>query len=272
MYVGVDIGATKTLIAFENFNGEFIEQKTFATSPDFDTFIEDIKTHMNDCVQNQNEPLNGVVVAAPGTIEKGILRAGGNVSWQNVDILDHLHPIYGNIPDDILNDAAAAGLYEATCGAGREHNLVLYVTIGTGIGTSIVTDGTLDYNFANSEGGRTVVGWQTGLTFENIASGQAFVEQYGHRGASETDPHVWSEYGRAVATGIFSMITVVRPSIVVIGGSMGEHFSKYHEAMREQIAQYAGELFTPPDVVAATKPTTAVSHGCIVRAKEIARG
>ncbi|PSO43442.1 hypothetical protein BRC19_00435 [Candidatus Saccharibacteria bacterium QS_5_54_17] len=272
MYAGVDIGATKTLIAFECPGGEFIEQKKFSTPSGFDALIDSLREHLHTAMSELQQPLESIVIAAPGTIEGRTLRAGGNVSWSDEDILSNVGEVYGDIPAGLINDAAAAGLYEAVAGAGRGREVVLYVTIGTGIGSSIITDGTLAYDFANSEGGRLLLDWQTGATFEQIGSGQAFVDRYGHHGSQEADPDVWREYGTAVGSGLFSMITVIRPSIVVVGGSMGEHFDAYRKAVQDRVAQCAGELFTPPPIVAAEKPNTAVAHGCITRAREIAGG
>lgn len=270
MYMGIDIGATKTLIATEDSHGQFIEQKKFSTISDFGRFVAQLQHNLETCTQNQLP--ESIVVAAPGTVKNGVMHAGGNVSWHDVDLLGCIHETCGNIPMELLNDAAAAGLYEARTGNGRDHEVVLYVTISTGIGSSIVINEQLVGNFANSEGGHMLLDWRHGKTFEHIASGSTFVDMYGHQGKDEADPRIWSQYGEAVAAGLFSMITVIRPSIVVIGGSMGEHFSKYKNTVEKKVADYAGDLFTPPDIVAANKPTTAVAYGSIMRAKEITRG
>lgn len=271
MYMGVDIGATKTLIATSDSRDpqhEFIEQKKFPTPSDFDTFIEHLRSHLRDCIHNQS--VTGVVVAAPGTVRNGMLHSGGNITWQDVDILACVRGDIGDVPAELLNDAAVAGLYEARHGSGRHYDIVTYLTISTGIGSSIIVNKQLLGNFANSEGGRIVLDWNSDATFESVASGKAFVERYGHQGKDETDARTWEEYGRAAGTGIFSVITLIRPSIVVIGGSMGAHFDKYERAVRERVATLAQGAFEVPDISAAHKPATAVAHGCIDRAREIA--
>ncbi len=268
MYMGVDIGATKTLIATQDSHGDFIEQKKFSTPSDFDTFIERLQNSLQDCIQNQTA--KSLVVAAPGTVRNNMLHAGGNISWHDKDILHHVRKVCGDIPAELINDAAAAGLYEARHGNGRNRNVVLYLTISTGIGTSIIVNEQLIGNFANSEGGHMLVDSRSETTFENIASGSAFVEKYGHQGKDETDVKIWHEYGEAVATGLFSMIALTRPTIAVIGGSMGEHFHKYEESLRERITVLANGLFDIPAITAANKPATGVAHGCVERAREIA--
>lgn len=266
--MGVDIGATKTLVATQDSDGKFIEQKKFSTSADFETFIEQLQRSVKDCIQNRT--IESLVVAAPGTVRNSVLHAGGNISWHDKDILGYVQEVCGDIPTELINDAAAAGLYEARYGHGQNHNVVLYLTISTGIGSSIIVDKQFLGNFANSEGGHMLLDWHHETTFENIASGSAFVKQYGHEGKDETNTKIWHEYGETVAAGLFSMIALIRPAILVIGGSMGEHFPKYEEPLQQRIAALADGLFDIPEITAAEKPATGVAHGCVERAREIA--
>lgn len=271
MYIGVDIGASKTLIARQSGHEFEIEKERFATPYDFEEFSQTLDQYLQHYINNDN--LEAIVVAAPGTIENGTFRSGNKLPWHDNDILETVRNVFGTAPKaDLLNDAAAAGLYEARKGAGQDYNTVLYVTLSTGIGSSIIVNESLIGNFGNSEGGQIILDASNNTTFEDIASGSAFVARYNHQGKDETDPAVWSEYGKNVGTGLFSMITLIRPSIVVIGGSMGTHFDKYKQAVETRVQELVstGNLFTPPVVVAASKPEDAVVYGCINRAKELA--
>lgn len=271
MYIGVDIGASKTLIARQHDHEFEIEKERFDTPSDFEEFSQTLEQYLQHYTGEGN--VKAIVVAAPGTIENSIFRSGGNLPWHDDDILGVVRGVLGAAPKaDLINDAAAAGLYEARKGVGQDYSIVLYVTISTGIGSSIIVDDSLIGNFGNSEGGQMILEAGSDSTFESIASGSAFVTKYGHLGEDETDPTVWSEYGRNVGTGLFSMITLTRPSIVVIGGSMGAHFDKYKqtvEARVQELVSSNGHLFTPPTIEAASKPEEAVVYGCLNRAKEL---
>jgi len=81
----------------------------------------------------------------PASIQHGVARTAANVdeSWIGINI-QHLFAAATGCPVRVLNDADAAGLAEMRFGAGKGvDGLVLIVTIGTGLGTALFTDGVL---------------------------------------------------------------------------------------------------------------------------------
>lgn len=269
MIVGVDIGATKTLLTAAAADNAPREQR-FPTPADFTTFTQQLDQHLRE-ITDHHDPA-AVVVAAPGVIEDGVLRRGGQLSWVEADIRTAITSLYPQAGVEVLNDAAAGGWYEAVAGTGKDYNVVLYVTISTGIGTSLIIDQQLRYDFGNSEGGRMVYDPNTAERFEAAASGKSFTETYHHQGAEESDPTVWSEYGSRVGTCLFSMATLVRPQAIVIGGSMGAHWEQYRSAALSQFDTLNAGMFQRPVIVAASQPETAVAAGCLQRARELADG
>ena len=89
----------------------------------------------------------------PGIVKRGVVHSANNVdrAWLGVDADRVLTERLGQ-PVTVLNDADAAGLAEATFGAGRNHKGVLVMlTFGTGIGSALLVNGRL---VANSELGQ----------------------------------------------------------------------------------------------------------------------
>jgi polyphosphate glucokinase len=81
----------------------------------------------------------------PAVIRNGVAYTAANVSkkWIGTDAASLFSAATG-CPVCVVNDADAAGLAEMTFGAGRgRKGLVLIVTVGTGIGTALFTDGHL---------------------------------------------------------------------------------------------------------------------------------
>ncbi|MGH9601517.1 MAG: ROK family protein, partial [Terriglobales bacterium] len=68
-----------------------------------------------------------------------VLHAPNLPGWRNFELRAEIERTYSK-PTRLDNDANAGGLAEALWGAGREYPHVLYVTIGTGIGTAIILD------------------------------------------------------------------------------------------------------------------------------------
>ncbi len=82
----------------------------------------------------------GVVSPGPLDVRTGVVLNTPNLpGWRNFGLRAEIEHEYSK-PTRLDNDANAAGLAEALWGAGRGHRNILYVTIGTGIGTAIVID------------------------------------------------------------------------------------------------------------------------------------
>lgn len=78
--------------------------------------------------------------------------------WENVDIVNPLHEKF-DVPVTLENDADAAALGESWAGSGRGVKRMYMVTIGTGVGTSLILDGHIyrGLNDEHPEGGHIVI-------------------------------------------------------------------------------------------------------------------
>lgn len=90
-------------------------------------------------------------VAVPGIVRRGVLCSAANIDrgWIGVDVATLLRRELDR-PVDVLNDADAAGLAEVRFGAARAgvagdsaSGLVLVTTLGTGIGSALISGGTV---------------------------------------------------------------------------------------------------------------------------------
>lgn len=89
---------------------------------------------------------HAVGVAAPGPLDPrtGIVFATPNLEgWRDFALRDVLSDTLG-LPVHVHNDANLAGLGEALAGAGRGHDLVVYLTVSTGVGGGIIRDGRIE--------------------------------------------------------------------------------------------------------------------------------
>ncbi|MER5776932.1 polyphosphate--glucose phosphotransferase [Streptomyces sp. NPDC002039] len=90
---------------------------------------------------------NGPVgVTFPGVVTGGVTRTAANMdkAWIGVDTAALLSERLDGLPVTVLNDADAAGVAEMTYGAGKGvSGTVILLTLGTGIGSALFTDGRL---------------------------------------------------------------------------------------------------------------------------------
>jgi glucokinase len=139
------------------------------------------------------------------------------------------------LPTVIENDTNAAALAEATIGAGRGYRAVLYSNVGTGIGGGFVVDGKI-YNgrFGAMEIGHTrffVRGrWRI---LEELSSGLSI-----ERGKTTLE-----ESARYYGVALANAITLLNPSIVVVGGGVAREGEKFLRPMRETVERFVFEPF-----------------------------
>ncbi len=260
MYLAIDIGGTKTLLASFDKSGKVTEQFKFPTPKDY----SDFKGELSKAVANlTTDSFEHACVAAPGRLDRdrGIGIAFGNLPWENVPIVQDVQSIL-NCPVLFENDAKLAGLSEAVL-LKDEFRKVLYLTVSTGIGAALIIDGKIDEDFENVEAGHMLLEHDGQLMrWEEFASGRAVAEKYGKRVGEITDPRAWYEIGRNLAIGITSLIATLTPEVIVIGGGAGAHLAKYEDRLKEQLAIYENEMLTVPPIVRAKNPDEAVIYGC----------
>lgn len=98
--------------------------------------------------------LHSIVIAAAGAIdlERGLVTSSPNLlGWHDVPLRDMVEEKY-KVNTLLINDANAEALGEHQLGAGKGVDNLILVTVGTGIGGGIITNGRL-YSGANGSAG-----------------------------------------------------------------------------------------------------------------------
>ncbi len=260
MLVAVDTGGTKTLITSFSESGHMDEQIRFATPRNQQEYV----TLLRDTLRKKysDQQVEAVVIAIPGIIKDGVALWCNNLKWSNFDVAKAMTGVLGDTPIYIENDANLAGLAE-TRSLSRIPRLSLYVTVSTGIGTGIITGGTIDPGLRLSEGGRALVEYD-GIVreWESFASGQAIYLTYGKYARDIHDARTWKAIADRISRGFLSIIPVLQPEIIIIGGSIGTYFSRYHVFLEEILKETLPAHIPCPRIVQAKHPEEAVVYGC----------
>lgn len=265
MYLAVDIGGTKTLVASLTNEGVIQERIRFLTPKDYADFIHLLEETVAKLTTND---FIGCCIAVPGKVDRehGIGIAMGNLPWKNVHIVSDAGKFI-SCPIVVENDANLAGLSESMLVKDR-YNRVLYVTISTGIGTGIIIDHVIAPDFADSEGGQVMVEHAGKLeTWENLISGRAIVKRFGKRAQDITDDKTWRHISHDIALGLIDLVTVIQPQIIVLGGGVNTYFDRFSNFLIAALKRYETPLVVIPPIVAAKRPEDAVLYGCYDLAK-----
>ena len=130
-------------------------------------------------------------------------------------------------PVYLENDTATWALGEANAGAGKGKDIVVYMTISTGVGGTRVVHGNLDTSAYGFEIGHQIIdpnGPQCGCGgkghLEAFIGGSSVQKQYGKAPQDITDIAVWQKTAEYLAIGLSNISVFWSPNIIILGGSM----------------------------------------------------
>ena len=150
IWIGVDIGGTKTAIVVSQRLPGVSERIQFATQPGKgpDRAIELIFKHIEAILKKRrvsSSAIRGIGVSCGGPLDRvrGIIQTPPNLAtWVEIPIKTILERKFG-IRCNVENDANAGAVAEHRYGAGRGCDNMVFLTMGTGLGAGIIADGRL---------------------------------------------------------------------------------------------------------------------------------
>jgi glucokinase len=258
--IGIDIGGTKIAGALVDANGQIvIEERVPSPAGDPDAMVEAVVGLIQRLSANHEVIGAGVAAAGFIDADQSTIIYAPNISWRNEPFKAKLEAKL-DIPVIIENDANAAGWAEYRYGAGRGYKHMIMLTIGTGVGGAVIADSHMlrgGFGIAGELGHLRVV--PDGLVcgcgqhgcLESYASGSALLRAAKELAASgdpagkrlreiqaeagqltglevykailENDEgalRILSDLGSWLGQAIGSLVAVLDPEVVVIGGGV----------------------------------------------------
>jgi len=160
--LGVDIGGTKINSSLISPEGEIIDTIKEPTSKDQTGIKDQIVNHFFQFSQNYSIKNIGIAVAGQVFRDRNTVKTGPNIKWHNYPLATEVKKAiekndsesrFADLFVCVENDANAAGFCEYKIGAGKDWDPFVMLTLGTGIGGAIVTNGNLlrGYNGMGAE-------------------------------------------------------------------------------------------------------------------------
>jgi len=149
----------------------------------------------------------------PAVLQHGIARTAANVDdkWIGTNAAK-LFGVATRCPVTMVNDADAAGLAEMAFGAGKGcDGVVLIVTIGTGLGTSLFTDGIL---LPNTELGHIEIDCED-------------AELNASDAARKRDDLSWRKWAERFDDYLNRLEALVWPDLIILGGGASKKHDKF---------------------------------------------
>lgn len=267
MYICIDIGGTKTLVASITGEGIVTESVKFATPEKYEQFLLELQKAVENL---STDDFRAGTAAVPGVIDRKsgrIKQLGNRETWQNIPVARDIESIT-QCPILIENDAKLAGLSEAML-LKDTYERVLYITISTGIGIGLTVNGRIDSSLGDGGGRTMLLAYQGKLTpWEDFASGKAIVKKYGKMASEINDEKVWGEIARRLTPGFLELIAILNPEAIVVGGGAGNHLGKRLHLLTTDLKKYETPMLHIPPILAAQRPEEAVIYGCYDYARQ----
>ncbi|HTT23236.1 MAG TPA: ROK family protein [Candidatus Sulfotelmatobacter sp.] len=154
--LGVDIGGTKVAVGVVSREGEILAQQRspMAATGSAEAGLDAVTRAIDSMSSSTTLEIESIGICAPGPLDpkSGIILNPPNVPcWRNFPLAERVSAKY-RVPVKVDNDANAAALAETLWGAARGFRHVFYATIGTGIGTGIVFNGSIYHGKTGSAG------------------------------------------------------------------------------------------------------------------------
>lgn len=235
--LGVDIGGTGIKGAIvDTANGKLLSERIRLETPRLAT---------PDAVGRTLKKLVGlhhwsglIGVGFPAAIQRGIARTAANIdkSFIGLPVADYFMQQTG-CPSHVANDADAAGLAEMRFGAGKGHaGVVLIITIGTGLGTAIFTNGQL---LPNTELGHIYL--KNGLEAEKYAS----------QAVRDAEKLKWDEWGERFNRYLTTMEALFWPDLIILGGGASAKLEKFSAQITAKAPMVPASFLNQAGIVGA---------------------
>lgn len=239
--IGIDLGGTAIKLGRFRQDGTCVQSLSVATpQPATPSAVVEVMVEAIASLRSTNVTLHAIGVGTPGPADAAgrIARVAINLAgWHDVPLADWLEAKTG-CPTILANDANCAGLGEAWLGAGRRFANLILLTLGTGVGGAIILDGKLFTGHQGAAGELGLIalnpdgpvcnsGNQGSL--EQYVSVQAIRRRTGKepaelgvlaRNGDQFALEFWESYGRDLGIGLASLIYVLTPEAIVIGGGV----------------------------------------------------
>jgi len=264
-YVGIDLGGTNIVAGVLDEDYRMIGRAAIKTAMPRPAkeIIADMARAIVQATENAGvflDNVDSIGIGTPGSVDRetGTVMYAGNLNFSNVRIVDEMRAILHKERIFLENDANAAAAGEYYAGHGRGKRSFMQITLGTGIGGGVISDGRMliGFNGAGGELGHTVIvenGEQCTCgrkgCFEAYASATALIRQTKAAMMSDPASKMWEiaggldrvdgrtpfdaagsgdptarevvkQYLRYVACGITNMINIFQPEVLCIGGGI----------------------------------------------------
>ena len=235
--LGIDVGASGIKGAIVDLEtGEFIGKRFRVPMPEPST-PENAAQAILEIVKNFD--YKGIIgVGFPSVVKNGIAMTAANLdsAWIGCNIETVIGQATG-CRVIALNDADAAGMAEMRFGIGKgKMGTVVLITIGTGLGSAVFTDGHL---LRNTEFGHF-------LMKKNLIA-----EKYAADSIRKSEGLSWKKWGKRFNDYLERVELYLQPTLILLGGGSSKYFDEYKDQFTIATVVMPAQLLNSAGIIGA---------------------
>lgn len=185
----------------------------------------------------------------------GYITTTPKLAWRNYDILGAFSRALG-VPCGFDTDVNAAALGEVIWGAAKGLNSAIYVTVGTGVGVGVYSNGGLLHGMLHPEAGHILLGRHISDNYagkcpyhhnclEGMAAGPAIAGRWGRPAAELVErEEVWKLEAYYIAQALVNYVLTLSPERIILGGGVMKQEKLFPLIRKSFIEQLAGYIVT----------------------------
>jgi glucokinase len=231
IYVSLDIGGTKLIVAAFDASGTLLKQERATTPLKLAAGLDLLDRLIANVTEEK--PIAGIGAAAGGPLDHrtGIISPLHQPEWRNIPLKKILEAKWGcPFHVDVDTNVAALAEYDAL---EKRVTLLLYITLSTGVGGSLVQEGniyrglngkhpeighqTIPYRSPGNKTIRCSCGAEGCL--EELISGNGIRRVYG-KSPEELNAQEWSDASWNLGQGLRNLAAIYLPDVIVLGGGI----------------------------------------------------
>ncbi len=249
-YGALEAGGTKMVCAIGNAEGEILNRISIPTKTPEETMPEIIAYFAKQEIAALGIACFGPVDPDPTSPTYGKILATPKLAWRDYDILGTLKEALP-VPMALDTDVNGSLLGEVTWGAAKGLSDAIYITVGTGIGGGILSNGKPVHGMLHPEIGQMRLVREPGDTYscedkygadclEGLACGVAIERRWGEKAHLLADrEEVWELESAYLAQAITNLIMTVSPKRIILGGGVMEQ-KQLFPLIRTKVKEYIG--------------------------------
>lgn len=229
IYIGLDIGGTKIMVASTDTKGKELSRVKVDTPQSLNKGLELLNNLIEEAAKGKKILGIGATAGGPLDSEKGIVSPLHQEEWRNVPLKEMMEKKW-NCPFFVDVDTNVAALGEYHLGNYKE-KYFLYITLSTGMGGGFLINGKIYHGLSHPEIGHQCIEYHCsypkrvkcecggGSCLEALISGNGIKRIY-KKNAENLGKHEWKEVAYNLGMGLRNIVAILSPEIIVFGGGV----------------------------------------------------